>query len=212
MSKPKTILPTVALADFDATRGSFLDGYAAMMGIPRLDATSASALAATSSYGFDMRPLLSGMAMKPPSVAHMVHIDLSTPEERAASELDRRFPIKKPLTFEEASEFVSLIKIGPFPFAEQEYQVRLDGSGGVRRSLLVQRLDAKLPDRNDPSKQISLTFTSQDSCHEEVRSRGYIQDTVRRFIDNVARHEVAEWLLIDGVRVFDPHAGGSQSI
>jgi hypothetical protein len=138
-------------------------------------------------------------------------------EEKKAS-LDAQFPPYKTLTRSEAESFLSMVKIGPFPFAKQTYIVRLDVATTLnhftvaRDHVLVQLLVADIPDREDRSRTIGLTFTAREYIQDRLLSRSVLEMHIREFLFRIVRHEMAEWILIDGVRVFDPHADGSNNI
>jgi hypothetical protein len=117
------------------------------------------------------------------------------------------------LSVSDASALLAAIKLGPFPFAQQTFWASLeDGLGPSGLLYVMQKLDATMPDRDDPSRSISLTFSARETVIPETLERSVLLRLVRDFLRRVVRHEMDEQILVAGIRVFDPHTDGSTRI
>ena len=127
------------------------------------------------------------------------------------------------MSFESARRFLATIKLGPFPFTQQTFEVHLVPSETVAdfsrvhlRGMFVlrQRLIREAVDRNNSGLPIDLTFTDRSHLIPDANflRRDYLLRLVRDFLQSIAKHELDEHLLVDGERAFDPHANGRTNL
>lgn len=62
------------------------------------------------------------------------------------------------------------------------------------------RVNMYVRDREDPKKEILLTFT-----HNYFRDDFSRPEAIRHMLHYAMTHEIDECLLVDGKRIFDPH-------
>ncbi len=82
------------------------------------------------------------------------------------------------------------------------YLMQASQEGGfIRVDLHV----GNLPDVANPAIIIKLTFTRSLSCYDlEHQGKEFARYWLKRFVREWEDHEMAEWLKIDGERIFEP--------